>query len=78
MSEKSKEIRIACHLPKRQMDVLRLLANGNNTKQSAEILNVSQKTVESRRLALMNKVGLFTFAELTKLALRLGLTEIDV
>lgn len=78
MSEKSETIRLACQLPARQLQVLRLLANGKNTKQSASVLNIAPKTVEFHRLALMNRVGLFTFPELTKLSLRLGLTEIDV
>ena len=78
MSSRSQTIRIPAHLPPRQRQVLQHLANGETTGSIAHILNISCKTVEFHRLNLMSRTGLFTYQHLTKLAIRLGLTTLDV
>lgn len=78
MSEKSQKIRIACDLPKRQREVLRLIAEGYTSKAIGITLDSSPKTIEYHRAELMKRIGLGDVAHMTKLALRLGLTEIDV
>lgn len=78
MSEASLTVRISGHLTPRQREVLRLLAQGKSTKQSAAELGISHKTVEFHRKLLMNRTELFSLPELTKLAVRIGLAEIDV
>ena len=61
----------------REREVLQLLAEGRATKKIAERLNISIKTVESHRKNIMTKLGLHTVAELTKYAVRHGLTSIE-
>ena len=57
--------------------MLQLLAEGRATKEIAERLNISIKTVESHRKNIMTKLNLHTVAELTKYAVRHGLTSIE-
>ena len=61
----------------REREVLQLLAEGRTTKKIAERLNISVKTVETHRKNIMIKLDLFTMAELTKYAVRHGLTSIE-
>jgi len=64
-------------LTPREREVLQLLAEGQATKQIASRLNVSVKTVETHRRRLMEKLRIFSVAELTKYAIREGLTSIE-
>jgi len=61
----------------REREVLQLLAEGRATREIAERLNISIKTVESHRKNIMTKLDLHTVAELTKYAVRRGLTSIE-
>jgi DNA-binding NarL/FixJ family response regulator len=61
----------------REREVLQLVAEGRATKEIAERLNISIKTVESHRRNIMDKLDLHTVAELTKYAVRHGLTSIE-
>jgi DNA-binding NarL/FixJ family response regulator len=61
----------------REREVLQLIAEGNSTKQTANLLNVSIKTVESHRKQIMDKLNLHSIAEITKYAIRHGLTQLD-
>jgi len=63
-------------LNKKEVNVLRLLTEGKTTKQIAAVLNISVKTVESYRSQIMKKLNLFSIAELTKYAVREGLTTL--
>jgi DNA-binding NarL/FixJ family response regulator len=65
-------------LTPREREVLRLMAEGYATKQVALKLKVSVKTVETHRRQIMNKLDLYSVAELTKYAIREGLTTIDL
>ena len=64
-------------LTARQREVLQLLAEGRTTKQIADRLNVSVKTVETHRRNIMEKLNIFSVAQLTKFAIREGLTSLD-
>jgi two-component system response regulator NreC len=61
----------------REREVLQLLAEGKSTKQIAGQLHVSVKTIESNRRQIMNKLGIDSIAELTKYAIREGLTSLE-
>lgn len=61
----------------REREVLQLLAEGCSTKEIADRLNVSVKTVETHRKQVMDKLNLHSVAELTKYAIREGLTPLD-
>lgn len=62
----------------REREVMKLLTAGKNTKEAAAIMGVSAKTVETHRLHIMNKLDIQSLAELTKLAIREGLTSLGV
>ena len=64
-------------LTAREREVLQLLAEGKSTKEIAFTLDVSGKTVETFRQKIMEKLGLHSVAELTKFAVREGLTSLD-
>lgn len=65
-------------LTAREREVLQLMAEGKSTSQIAEYLNISIKTVETHRQQLMHKLGIHSVAELTKYAIREGLTSLDL
>lgn len=64
-------------LSPREREVLQLLAEGKSTKEMAAHLNVSVKTVESHRKQIMDKLNIHSVAELTKYAIREGLTPLE-
>ncbi len=64
-------------LSAREREILQLLAEGKNMKQIAFHLHVGIKTVETHRRRLMKKLKLISIAELTKYAIREGLTSIE-
>jgi DNA-binding NarL/FixJ family response regulator len=65
-------------LTPREREVLQLLAEGKATKQAAACLHVSVKTVETHRRQIMTKLDIHSVAELTKYAIREGLTSVEV
>lgn len=62
-------------LTNRERSILQLIAEGRTNRTAAEFLSVSPKTVEKHRANLMHKLGLRNAAELTLVALELGLIE---
>ena len=64
-------------LSAREREVLQMFAEGKTTKEIAAQLQVSAKTIESHRKQVMDKLNLHSIAELTKYAIREGLTELD-
>jgi DNA-binding NarL/FixJ family response regulator len=61
----------------REREVLQLVAEGKRTSQIAEILRISIKTVETHRQQVMQKLDTKSVAELTKYAIREGLTTLE-
>jgi DNA-binding NarL/FixJ family response regulator len=61
-------------LSAREREVLQLIAEGKSTREIAGDLNVSIKTVETHRRQIMEKLDLHSVAELTKYAIREGIT----
>jgi DNA-binding NarL/FixJ family response regulator len=64
-------------LTAREREVLQLLAEGKTTKQIASALNISVKTIETHRQQIMGKLNMHSIAELTKYAIREGLTSLE-
>lgn len=62
-------------LTPRQREVLRLVAEGHNTKKIAGLLRISVKTVETHRAQLMERLGIHDIPGLVKYALRKGLAS---
>ena len=67
--------RMASPLSDRERDVLQPLAEGRSNKEIARRLGVSVTTIDSHRKHIMDKLGLHSVAELTKYAVREGLTS---
>jgi DNA-binding NarL/FixJ family response regulator len=61
----------------REREVLQLIAEGKTSKQIASTLCISVNTVEAHRRNIMRKLGLHSVAELTKYAIREGLTSAE-
>jgi DNA-binding NarL/FixJ family response regulator len=57
----------------RQREILQLIAEGQNTKQIADLLKVSPKTVEYHRMKLMDTLNVHDIPGLVRFALRVGL-----
>lgn len=68
---------ISPELTGREREVLQLISEGNTTREIAEKLCVSIKTIESHRRQIMEKLDCRSIAELTKYALKEGLTSLD-
>lgn len=68
---------VSTTLTPREREVVQLIAEGETTKQIANHLNVSIKTIETHRSQLMQKLGVNSVAQLTKFAIREGLTSLD-
>lgn len=64
-------------LTPRERQTFQLLAEGLSVKAIGFKLGVSHKTVHTYRTVLMQKLGCDSIAELTKLAIRHGLTAVD-
>lgn len=64
-------------LSEREREVLQMMAEGKGTKEIAADLHLSAKTVETHRQHLMDKLEMYSVAELTKFAIREGLTSLD-
>jgi len=64
-------------LTNREREVLQLIAEGNSTREIADVLHISVKTAESHRAHLMDKLDIHTTAELTRYAIRKGVTSLD-
>ena len=64
-------------LSAKEREVLQLIAEGRTTKEIAAKIKVSVKTVEAHRQHIMEKLDIHSVAELTKYAVREGLTSLD-
>ncbi|MBE0531356.1 MAG: response regulator transcription factor [Rhodospirillales bacterium] len=63
-------------LSDRETEVLKMIADGQHTKQIADLLCISVKTVETHRRQIMEKLGISTVAGLTRYAVRTGLVDL--
>jgi DNA-binding NarL/FixJ family response regulator len=62
-------------LTPRELDVVKLIAEAHTNKEIAQILTVSEKTVESHRANVLQKLGMRDRVELVRYAIRRGLIE---
>lgn len=63
-------------LSQRERHVLQLVAEGYSTKEVADILQLSIKTVDNYRTSLMQKLGVHDVVRLTHCAIRMGLVQV--
>lgn len=75
--------RLSPHMPTglmkltpRETEVLRMIADGLNTKEIAHALEVSIKTIETHRLQIMKKLDIHNIVDLAKFAIREGLAKL--
>jgi DNA-binding CsgD family transcriptional regulator len=59
----------------RQREILQLVARGQNTKEIADLLGISTKTVEAHRLQLMRRLKIDNIPGLVRFAIRTGLVS---
>ena len=64
-------------LTPRQQEVLRLIAQGQSTKDIALTLDISAKTVEAHRAQLMSRLDIHDVAGLVRYAIKMGVVGID-
>jgi DNA-binding NarL/FixJ family response regulator len=64
-------------LTSRQREILQLVAEGKSTKEVAQLLNLSVKTVETHRAQIMDRLGIRDLAGLVRYAIRTGLVSSD-
>tara|TARA_R110002072_G_scaffold4174_9_gene29639 strand:- start:25724 stop:26368 length:645 start_codon:yes stop_codon:yes gene_type:complete len=64
-------------LTAKEREVLQLVAEGKSTKEIAQALSITVKTVETHRHNIMNRLSIRSIAQLTKYAIRQGLTSLD-
>jgi len=65
------------NLSPRQREVLRLIAEGRTTKQIAQTLEISVKTVETHRSQLMERLDIHDVAGLVRYAIIVGLIDVE-
>ncbi len=65
-------------LTDRERQIVHLLAEGRSTKQVGSHLGISPKTADANRRHIMKKLRICSLAELTKYAIREGLTSVEV
>ena len=68
--------RMLGRLTPRQIEVLWLLADGHSTSEIARRLNLSIKTIETHRMALMDRLGIHDLAGLIRFAIVVGLVPL--
>jgi len=64
-------------LTSRQREILQLVAEGKSTKEIAQLLDLSVKTVETHRAQIMDRLGIRELAGLVRYAIRTGLVSSD-
>lgn len=62
-------------LTPRELEVIKLIAEGNTSEEIATALVISRKTVDHHRSNILEKLGMRNVAELTRYAIRRGLVE---
>ncbi|HEY6248783.1 MAG TPA: response regulator transcription factor [Candidatus Angelobacter sp.] len=60
----------------REIEIVQLLAKGKSNKEVAAILGISPRTVENHRAQIMQMLGLRSFSELIRYAIRNGMVEL--
>jgi DNA-binding NarL/FixJ family response regulator len=73
--ERGRESENKEELTPREEEIVKLVAEAHTTRQIAEILHLSEKTVENHRANAMRKLGMRDRVELVRYAIRRGLIE---
>jgi DNA-binding NarL/FixJ family response regulator len=65
-------------LTPREQEIMRFIAEGLSTKQIADKLFISQKTVENHRASIFSKLNIHSTMELIRYAAKYGLIDVDL
>jgi len=65
----------AVSLSKREREVIKLIAQGQSSKEIGRIMGISPRTVDTYRMRLMDKLDLHTIADLVRYAMRTGMVS---
>ena len=65
-------------LTTRELEVLKLLSEGNSSREIAEFLSISVRTAEHHRASIMKKLNIKNIADLVKYAIRKGYTNVAI
>ena len=76
-SQSYSDVPLATQLTSKERELIQLLAENKSNKEAAKLLHVSIKTVDARRRIAMDKLGITGIADLTKFAIREGLTTLN-
>ena len=63
----------AALLSKRELEVIKLIAQGRTSKEIGQIMDISPRTVDTYRMRLMDKLDLHTLADVVRYAVRTGM-----
>src|SRR5579862_4456858 len=61
----------------REQEILKLIAEGHSSREIAEMLDLSVKTVHNHRTRLMTKLDIHRTTDLVRYAIRLGMVQVD-
>lgn len=62
-------------LSEREQQIFRLVVEGRSTKQIADVLSISPKTVEKHRTSITNKLGIRDLVSMVKYAIKIGIID---
>lgn len=77
MARTMRDVREDVRLTERERQVLKLLVDGYNNEEAANLLNLSRRTIEAHRARIMLKLGIGTLPGLVKYAIKVGITTVD-
>ncbi|QLE44355.1 response regulator transcription factor [Nostoc sp. C052] len=70
--------KLNCSLTSRQIEILKFIAEGHSTKEIAELLNISPKTVEAHRAHLMKRLNIYDIVGLVRYAVSIKLVTFNI
>ncbi len=76
--ENSDDNLVYSDLSSREREIFQLISEGRNSDYIADLLCISKKTVNSHKHNIMKKLGTSNIAQLTKIALKSGITTLDI
>ncbi|MBD2775840.1 response regulator [Iningainema tapete] len=71
------DLQTEVQLTSRQREILQLIAQGRTTKEIAQLLFISVKTVETHRMQLMKRLNIYDVPGLVRYAIRMGLVILN-
>ena len=76
--EANREMLSVKRLTRREKEVVKMVTEGIQNREIANLLNISIRTVENHRANIMRKLRLKTLAELVRYAIQMGISELPV